>query len=118
MNQLHYAHTGVVGSLSQARESLYWPGMKNEFRQFTERCDVCRAFDQKQQGTFIVNEILDQPWAKVGIGLFSYKGHNSSVFIIILLGGGSSEKHQVRHNYFKVESSICKIQNSQYVCVR
>lgn len=77
MNRLHYAHSGVVSSLSRARESMYWPGISSEVRQFIERCDVCRAFDQKQpKETFMAHEIPDRPWAKVGTDLFSYEGRN------------------------------------------
>ena len=77
MNRLHYAHSGVVSSLSRARESMYWPGISSEVRQFIERCDVCRAFDQEQpKETFMAHEIPDRPWAKVGTDLFSYEGRN------------------------------------------
>lgn len=77
MNRLHYAHSGVVSSLSRARESMYWPGISSEVRQFIERCDVSRAFDQKQpKETFMAHEIPDRPWAKVGTDLFSYEDRN------------------------------------------
>ena len=48
LRRLHYAHSGVVSTLSLARESIYWPGMSSEIKQFIERCEVCRAFDRKQ----------------------------------------------------------------------
>ena len=44
--RLHYAHSGVVSTLFLARESIYWPGMSAEIKQFIEMCDVCRAFDR------------------------------------------------------------------------
>ena len=75
--RLHYAHSGVVSTLLLARESIYWPGMSAEIKQFIEMCDVCRAFDRKQpKETLIPHEVPDRPWAKVGVDLFTYRGRN------------------------------------------
>ncbi|PFX34058.1 Retrovirus-related Pol polyprotein from transposon 17.6 [Stylophora pistillata] len=75
--RLHYAHSGVVSTLLLARESVYWPGMSGEIKQFIEMCDVCRAFDRKQpKETLIPHEVPDRPWAKVGVDLFTYRGRN------------------------------------------
>ena len=77
MRRLHYAHSGVVRSLLQARESIYWPGMSSEIQQFIEMCDVCRSYDKRRpKETLISQEVQDRPWAKVGIDLFSYRSHN------------------------------------------
>ena len=77
LRRLHYAHSGVVSTLSLARESIYWPGMSSEIKQFIERCKVCRAFDRKQpKETLIPHEVPDRPWAKVGVDLFTYRGRN------------------------------------------
>ena len=45
--QLHHAHSGVVSTLSRARECIYWPAMSSENKQFIETCDVCRAYDRR-----------------------------------------------------------------------
>ena len=75
--RLQYAHSGVVSALLLARESIYWPGMSGEIKQFIEMCDVCRAFDRKQpKETLIPHEVPDRPWAKVGVDLFTYGGRN------------------------------------------
>lgn len=42
---MYYAHTGMVSSLSHARECIYWPGMSTDVKHFIEKCDVCREFD-------------------------------------------------------------------------
>lgn len=72
MYRLHYAHSGVVSTLSLARESIYCPGMSVEIKQFIEMGDVCWAFDRKQpKETRIPHEAPDRPWAKVGVDLFN-----------------------------------------------
>ena len=80
--RLHYAHSGVVSTLLLARESIYWPGMSAEIKQFIEMCDVCRAFDRKQpKETLIPHEVPDRPWAKVGVDLFTYRGRNCLICV-------------------------------------
>ena len=77
MRHLHYAHSGVVSSLSRARECIYWPGMGSEIKQFIETCYVCRVYDKRQpKETLISHEVPERPWGKVGIDLFSYRSHN------------------------------------------
>ena len=58
--RLHYAHSGVVSAFLLARESIYWPGMSGEIKQFI----------------LIPHEVPDRPWAKVGVDLFTYGGRN------------------------------------------
>ena len=48
MRRLHYAHSGVVSSLSRPRECTCWPGMSSGIQQFIETCDVCRAYDKTE----------------------------------------------------------------------
>ena len=75
--QLHYAHSGVVSTLLQARECIYWLGMSSEIKQFIETCDVCRAYDKRQpKETLISHEVRERPLAKVRVDLFSYRSRN------------------------------------------
>ena len=89
--RLHYAHSGVVSTVLLARESIYWPGMSGEIKQFIEMCDVCRAFDRKQpKETLIPHEVpashgrkLELTCSLTGVGTISF------VLITILLSGKS-----------------------------
>ena len=77
IRRLHYAHSGVVSTLSRARGCIYWPGMSSEIKQFIETCDVCRAYDKRQpKETLISHEVTGRPWANVGVDLFSYESRN------------------------------------------
>ena len=77
IRRLHYAHSGVVSTLSRARECIYWPGMSSEIKQFIETCDVCRAYDMRQpKETLVSHEGPERPWAEVGVDLFSYRSRN------------------------------------------
>ena len=74
---MYYAHTGMVISLSHARECIYWPGMSTDVKHFIEKCDVCREFDWWQsKETFNPHETPDLPWEKVGVDLFNFNGQD------------------------------------------
>ncbi|XP_060070555.1 uncharacterized protein K02A2.6-like [Ylistrum balloti] len=71
--KIHSSHIGIEGCLRRARETVYWPGMNAEIREYIERCDVCRTFDAKQsKETLVSHEIPDRPWAKLGSDLFTF----------------------------------------------
>ena len=46
---LHRSPLGVTGTLRRARESVYWPGMNSQLRDFIERCETCQAVKVKAQ---------------------------------------------------------------------
>ena len=37
----HSTHIGIEGCLRRAQESLYWPQMSTELREYVAKCDVC-----------------------------------------------------------------------------
>ena len=75
LKKVHSSHTGVNACLPRARECLYWPGMSAQVKAQAQRCEVCRALDDKQQ-----KELIQQPelptlaWKRVGVDLFHLEG--------------------------------------------
>ena len=47
--KIHSSHLGIEGCLRRARESLFWPGMTSEIKQYIATCDVCRTYESRQQ---------------------------------------------------------------------
>ena len=47
--KLHQAYTGTESNLRHARTSLWWPSMNNKLKQFIATCEVCNAFQTKNQ---------------------------------------------------------------------
>ncbi|XP_021364173.1 uncharacterized protein K02A2.6-like [Mizuhopecten yessoensis] len=77
MQKIHSSHVGVEGCLRRARETVYWPRMNFEVRDYIEQCGVCRSFDTKQQKeTLISHDVPDRPWAKLGSDLFYFDQKN------------------------------------------
>ena len=63
LSELHIGHTGIDGSLRRAREIVYWPGMTNDVREHTQKCETCREFEHSQAKEPLMNhELPSRPW--------------------------------------------------------
>ena len=75
LNELHTGHKGIEGSLRRARETVYWPGMTNDVRDFTQRCETCREYEHSQaKEPLMRHEIQSGPCQKVGADLLTLNG--------------------------------------------
>ncbi|XP_063446850.1 uncharacterized protein K02A2.6-like [Mytilus trossulus] len=82
IKKIHSSHIGIEGCLRRARESLYWPGMNAEVKDYIQRCETCRTFERKQQKeTLISHEIPSRPWSKVGIDIMTFQCKNYLVTV-------------------------------------
>ena len=75
MAACHSTHIGVEGCIRRARESMFWPRMSTELKEYVAKCDVCmsyRAMPGKE--TLLSHEFVARPWAKVGADLCDFKG--------------------------------------------
>ena len=73
--KIHSSHLGIEGCLRRARESLFWPGMSSEIKQFIATCDVCRTYDAGQQKESLMShELPTRPWERVAADLFTWNG--------------------------------------------
>ena len=107
LNRIHYAHTGVVSSLSRARECMYWSGMSSEIQQFIEKCDVCRTFDKQQQKeTLVPHEVPDRPWAKVVVDLLSFKSSGLRRLLLFILGDRCTREYKIGNSNTETEATL------------
>ena len=74
LKKVHSSHTGVNACLLRARECLYWPGMSAQVKAQAQRCEVCRALDDKQQESIRQPELPTLAWERVGVDLFHLEG--------------------------------------------
>ena len=80
--KLHQAHMGTGSTLRGARTSSWWPGMNNQLKQFIATCEVCKAFQTKnQKETLISHEIPNRPWSKVGSDIFEWNKEHYLVLV-------------------------------------
>jgi len=66
----HASHIGVESCLRRARESMFWPRMSSDLKEYIMKCDVCLAYQNApHKETIIQHEVTAWPWAKVGADL-------------------------------------------------
>ena len=71
---IHIGHVGIEGCLRRARESVYWPGMNAEIKEWIQTCETCREYERSQpKESLMSHDVPDRPWQKVGVDLFSYE---------------------------------------------
>ena len=73
LTRIHSSHLGTDGCLRRARESLFWPRMSYDIKQYIAACDVCRTYETAQQKeTLKSHELTTRPWEKVESDLFKW----------------------------------------------
>ena len=71
LQTLHSSHQGIESTLRRARETIYWPNMKSDMKDFTLNCETCASHSTRQQKqTLISHDVPDRPWAKISTNLF------------------------------------------------
>ena len=80
--KLHQAHIGTGSTLRHATTSLWWPGMNNQLKHFIATCEVCNAFQTKnQKETLLSHEIPNRPWSKVESDIFEWNKEHYLVLV-------------------------------------
>ena len=70
-SRVHSSHIGIQGCLRHARESVYWPGMNSNMKEFISKCPTCNAHQAGQpKEPTICHEIPSRPWEKIACELF------------------------------------------------
>ena len=73
MEKTHASHIGIQGSIRQARDTLYWPRITTEIKEYISRCDVCMTYRTGQgKEPILQHEFIAQPWPKVAADLYEF----------------------------------------------
>ena len=74
MEDLYASHQGIESVLRRARESMYWPNMNAEIKDYVTKCTLCCSIGPKQvKETLISHDVPDRPWAKIATDLFEFE---------------------------------------------
>ena len=77
LQALHASHKGIESTLRRARETIYWPNMKSDIKDFTSKRETCASYSTRQQKeTLISHEVPDRPCAKISTDLFNLDHKN------------------------------------------
>lgn len=68
-------HVGIEGCIRRARDTLYWPRMSTEIREYITKCDICMAHSKGQsKEPMMQHEFVARPWSKVAADLCDLDG--------------------------------------------
>jgi len=77
LQNLHSSHQGIESTLKRARETIYWPSMKSDIKDFTSKCETCASYSTRQQKEMLIShDVPDRPWAKISTDLFNLDRKN------------------------------------------
>ena len=74
LQHLHEGHLSANKVESNAKQHMFWPGMKADITDYTRRCQVCIKRSRPAREPLQPHEIPDGPWQKLGMDFFDFKG--------------------------------------------
>ena len=75
MAATHAPHIGVETCIRRAPDSLYWPQMTTELKEYIAKCDVCMAHRSEQSKEPIQqHDFAARLWSKVAVDLCDLDG--------------------------------------------
>jgi len=81
MAAVRASHIGIDGCIRKARDTLYWPRMSAELKEYIS-CNICLAHRTSPgKEPLLQYDIIEQPWAKVGVDLCEL--HARTLLVVI-----------------------------------
>ena len=80
LQRLHEGHLSADKVESNAKQHMFWPGMRADIKDYTRRCQVCIKRNRPAREPLQPHEIPNGPWQKLGMDFFDFKG---KCFILI-----------------------------------
>ena len=74
LQHLHEGHLSASKTVLNARQHMFWPGIKADIKDYTRRCQVCIKRSRPARELLQPHEIPDGPWQKLGMDFFDLKG--------------------------------------------
>lgn len=68
LKPIYVSHIGGDACYRQARDTLYWPNMQGEIKDFVSQCSACNEYSHKQQQETMMSHALPtRPWQILSI---------------------------------------------------
>ena len=75
MAESHASHIGVEACIRRARDTLFWPRMNKELKEYITKCDTCMSYRSSQtKEPLQQHEFPARPWSKVAADLCELNG--------------------------------------------
>ena len=81
IEKLHSGHQGLTKCQQQAKDSVWWPGIKKDIEEKVSKCIVCSKHRLNHVEPLLPSPFPNRPWEKVGTDIFEWR--NSSYLLVI-----------------------------------
>ena len=104
MSVTHASHIGTEGCIRRARETMYWPRMSCELKEYISKCDICMAHcTAPGREPIMQHEYAARPWAEVGADLCDHAGQ-----ILLVVSDYYSNFIEVEHLHKATTNTVSK----------
>ena len=70
MAVVHRSHISMEGCIHRAHDTLHWPHMATELREYISKFDICLSHQTEQsKKPLLQHEVIARPWEKVAADL-------------------------------------------------
>ena len=77
LDQLHTNHMGIEKTKLLAHESVYWPSINADIKNYIKHCAMCLEFQQMQPKEKIIHhDIPLRPWEVISTDVFHFNNRN------------------------------------------
>ena len=80
LEQIHDGHQGMQKCMLKARESLFWPGIRDDIWEAVEKCGSCQSTSKATKPVRNVSEVPPHVWHTLGTDLFYW---NKMDYIVV-----------------------------------
>ena len=82
LQPIHLSHLEVEACVRKAKDTLFWPGMAHEIRDYIEKCIVCNQLQHAQpKQPMMSHRLPDLPWDFISMDLFMEGNANYLVMV-------------------------------------
>ena len=76
LQRLHTGHQGTTKCRRRAKDSMWWPGIKQDIETTVSKCEVCCKHQVQRPEPLVPLELPTRPWQRIGTDLFEWKKSN------------------------------------------
>ena len=76
LEKLHSGHQGLTKCRLRAKQSVWWPNIRQHIEEKVSKCPVCCKYRIQPAEPLIPSQFPERPWQKVGTDLFEWKKSN------------------------------------------
>ena len=77
IERLHGPHLGVQRTIARSKNTIYWPGLRNDIKKKIDNCEACLKYKTaNQKEPLQQHPIPYYPYQRVGADLFQWNNRN------------------------------------------